>query len=127
MKMATKRRKKATSRKKAKKVPTNIGYWIFLVGVLIAILAGLVSPANANKTIMWVLAVLGLIVGLINVTLKEEVPFLVASLVLINAAGYLSLIPYIGTPLVAILYYIVAFVSPAAIVVALKAVYHFGK
>ncbi|MCD6576272.1 MAG: hypothetical protein J7K73_03880 [Nanoarchaeota archaeon] len=127
MKMAAKKRRKATKKKSKTNIQKNIGYWLFLVGVLIAILAGLITPSTTNTTILWVVAVLGLIVGLINVTLKEEVPFLVAALVILNAAGYMSLIPVIGQTLTAILYYIMAFVAPAAIVVALKAIYHFGK
>lgn len=124
--------KKKRTAKKAKKAKSlemqrSIGYWIFLVGVLIAILAGLATSGGVNPNALWVLAVLGLIVGFLNITLKDEVPFLIASLVLISASGYLSFIPYIGTPLVTILSYIVVFVSPAAIIVALKAVYHFGR
>lgn len=114
-------------KKKAVKIERSIGYWVFLVGIFIAIIAGLVTPRTVNPNIVWVLAVLGLIVGLVNVTLKEEVPFLVAALVLITAAGYLSVIPYIGQTLATILAYVVTFVAPASIVVALKAVYHFGK
>lgn len=121
------KKKKKTTKAKATKVQRNIGYWIFLVGVLIAILAGLATSGGVNPNVLWVLAVLGLIVGFLNVTLKDEVPFLIASLVLISASGYLTVIPYIGTPLTTILSYIVVFVSPAAIIVALKAVYHFGK
>ncbi len=125
MKMA--KRKKKAPKRKAVKADKNIGYWIFLVGIFIAIIAGLVTTEGVNPSVVWVLAVLGLIVGLINVTIKEEVPFLVAALVLITAAGYLAVIPFIGQTLVTILYYIVTFVAPASIVVALKAIYHFGK
>ena len=121
------KRRKRAPRLKPAKVEKNIGYWIFLIGVFIAIIAGLVTTEGINANVVWVLAILGLIVGLINVTLKDEVPFLVASLVLVTAAGYLAVIPYIGQTLVTILYYIVTFVAPASIVVALKAVYHFGK
>lgn len=120
------KRKAKKSKTDATKIRKNIGYWIFLVGVLIAILAG-IANTRTNPTIIGVLAILGLIVGLINVTLKEEVPFLIASVVLIIASTSLQAIPYIGNLLTAILMYIVVFVSPAAIVVALKAVYHFGK
>jgi len=121
------KKKKKTTKAKSSKMQRNIGYWIFLVGVLIAVLAGLATSGGVNPNVLWVLAVLGLIVGFLNVTLKDEVPFLIASLVLISASGYLAVIPYIGTPLATILSYIVVFVSPAAIVVALKAVYHFGR
>ncbi|MCD6547796.1 MAG: hypothetical protein J7K22_04565 [Nanoarchaeota archaeon] len=123
--MAAKRRRKS-ARKSTLDLGKNVGYWIFLVGIFIAIIAGLLTR-TLNQTIFWVLAVLGLIVGLINVTLKEEVPFLVASLVLLLASGFWGLIPFIGNTLVAILQYIQAFVAPAAIVVALKAIYHFGR
>lgn len=103
----------------------QLGHWIFLAGVFIAIVAGLVTGINA--TIIWVLALLGLIVGIINVTMRDEVPFLVATTVLLIASGSLNVLPYVGETLSTILSYIVVFVAPAGLVVALKAVYAFAR
>ena len=107
-----------------------IGHWVFLLGVFIAIVAGVL--AGANVTIVWVLAILGLIVGLLNIQTTDIHGFLVATLVLIVAAGSLNVLPVIGTfdignYIGTILQYIVIFVAPAALVVALKAIYSFAS
>lgn len=106
---------------------SKLGHWAFIVGVLIAVIAGLV-PAWNTPTVMWILVILGLVVGLMNITAKETVEFLVATvaLVLIGTAGIQTL-PALGTIVTAILENIVAFVAPAALVVALKAVYELAR
>jgi hypothetical protein len=106
---------------------SRLGNWAFIVGILIAVIAGLV-PAWNTPTVMWILVILGLIVGLLNITAKETVEFLVATiaLVLIGTAGIQTL-PALGTIVTAILENIVAFVAPAALVVALKAVYELAR
>jgi hypothetical protein len=103
----------------------RLGHWAFIVGIVIAIIAGLV-PAWQTPTITWVLVILGLIVGLLNITAKETVEFLVAAvaLMLIGSAGA---IPALGTIVLSILANIVAFVAPAALIVALKSIYELAK
>ncbi len=105
----------------------RLGHWAFMVGILIAVIAGLV-PAWQTATVLWILVILGLIVGLLNITAKETVEFLVATiaLVLIGTAGIQTL-PALGGIIIAILENIVAFVSPAALIVALKAVYELAR
>jgi hypothetical protein len=103
----------------------KLGHWIFLAGVFIAVIAGLMT--GINTTIIWVLALLGLVVGLINLTLRDEVPFLVATTVLLIASGSLNVLPYVGETISTILSYVVVFVAPAALVVALKAIYAFAR
>ena len=102
-----------------------IGHWVFLLSVFIAIVAGVL--AGANVTIVWVLVILGLIVGLLNIQTTDIHGFLVATLVLIVAAGSLNVLPVVGNYIGTILQYIVIFVAPAALVVALKAVYSFAS
>jgi len=103
----------------------RLGHWAFIVGIVIAIIAGLV-PAWQTPTITWVLVILGLIVGLLNITAKETVEFLVAAvaLMLIGSAGA---IPALGTIVLSILANIVAFVAPAALIVALKSIYELAR
>ncbi len=106
----------------------QIGGWAFIAGVIIAILVGLV-PLDAATTgyATLVMVVLGLIVGFLNIADKETTPFLIAAIALLAAGnGGLSLIPAVGSYITNILNNIVAFVAPAAIVVALKAVYAFA-
>lgn len=99
----------------------KLGSWAFILGVLIAIVAGLV-PAWQTPTLVWVLVILGLVVGFLNITGKETTEFLVAAvtMMIIGSAGA---IPALGVIILSILANIVAFVAPAALVVALKSIW----
>ena len=101
----------------------KMGTWAFIIGIILALIAGII-PAWQTPTVMWILVVLGIIVGLLNVTSKETTEFLVATiaLMIVGSAG-LGALPALGTTVAAILKNIVAFVAPAALVVAIKAVF----
>ena len=101
----------------------KIGHYSFLVAILLAVLAGLV-PALQVDWVAWALIVLGLIIGLMNITAKETTEFLVATiaLMLVGTAG-LGGLPTAGTIVANILVYVQAIVVPASLVVALKAIY----
>ncbi len=98
------------------------GHWAFLIGVVLAIIAGLV-PAMQTPTVMWVLVLLGLIVGLLNITAKEVQEFLIATVALVVAANAAADMVALGMMTTAILNNIVTFVFPAALLVALKAIW----
>lgn len=109
-------------------VSQRVGGWAFILGVVIAIIAGLVAGYITIYAgwIGFVLVILGLIVGFLNLNDKEMQPFLIAALALMLmqlSAGGLSYIPYIGIYLVSMVQNIVVFVMPAALVVALKSIY----
>ncbi len=106
----------------AKKKKGVIGKWAFSIALLVAIIAGLAEPAG-NTTISWVLVVLGLIIGLLNITAKEVSTFLIAAIALVLTTTSLSIIPALGMYLQAVLVNVAVFVAPAAVVVALKAIY----
>jgi hypothetical protein len=99
----------------------KIGSWAFILGILISIVAGLI-PAWQTTTLVWVLVLLGLVVGFLNITAKETTEFLVATvtLLIIGSAGA---IPALGVVILSILANIVAFVAPAALIVALKSIW----
>ncbi len=107
----------------------EIGSYAFIGGVLIAVAASLVTlnPTYVTEA----LVVLGLIVGLINVTEKETGPFLLAavSVVLVSslAGTGLEAVPLVGAKLKTILVGIMTFVTPAVIIVALKQVYSIAR
>ncbi len=112
----------------------QLGPWAYILGVVIAILAGFIMPANAM--IALVLGVLGLIVGLLNITDKEVQLFLVASIAFIVgasslaavAAGVLAGAPLgVAAGLVSALQYLVSFTAPAAAIVGLLALYKLSK
>lgn len=117
----------AQARRKVASTP-KVGEWAFLVGVLLAIVLGLFPQALAATTVTAVLVVLGIIVGLVNVTGRESNGFLLASVALLVAgsAGY-GVLPGIGDYLSAILTNISTFVAPAAVIVAIKAVYELAR
>jgi len=115
----------------------DIGHYAFLIGVVIAILAGLGTSlaaldASIAGIISLILLVLGLIVGYLNIGQKEVQKFLIVALA-IGAWGsgmfvpIGSFIPLIGSLVDAVIINISAFVAPAAIVVALKAFYDLGS
>jgi hypothetical protein len=107
----------------------KIGTWAFLIGVLIAIVAGLV-PALAQPPlagqVAWVLVILGLVVGFLNIRAKECQEFLVATTAILVVAGMGGL-PPLGRTLGTILVNIIAFVAPAAFLVACKEVWHLAE
>lgn len=98
----------------------TIGKWAFIIGLVLAVLAGLLFQPDWA---IWVLAVLGVIVGFLNVTAEETRGFLLASIALTLSATALNAIPIVGTALSLVLPFVVAFVSGAMIVVALKALF----
>ena len=104
----------------------RIGEYSFLLGVLVAIVAGLFLPSEPLLALA--LVVLGLLVGLLNIARRENAPFLIASIALIVAGSAgLEVLPLLGVYIEPILLNVKAFVAPAAMVVALKAVYELGK
>ena len=111
----------------------KMGQWAFIIGVLVAVLIGLFSATLSEDVQGWLvllLVVLGLVVGLLNVTEKETTSFLIAAAALLitgTTGGSLAIIPMIGSYLQGIVMNIAVFVTPAAIVVALKAIQSLAK
>ena len=110
-------------------VSQKVGGWAFILGVVIAIIAGLASTVVSmySPHVLLVLVVLGLIVGFLNVKDKEVVNFLIAAIALMavgtaNLSAINLAIPMLGTLIQSLVQNIAAFVAPAALVVALKEV-----
>lgn len=102
----------------------QVGKWAFIVGLVIAVAAGL---GFDQSWVGWVLAVLGLIVGFLNVGDKETHGFLLAAIALIVAANAVGGLPYIGGYATNIIAYLIAFLSAAVLVVALKSLFALTK
>ena len=102
-----------------------VGKWAFLIGVILAVVLGLFDPVMGNWAI--VLVIIGLIVGLLNVTDKEVAPFLMSGAVLIIASALggslMSEMPYVGAILDALL----AVFVPATVIVAIKNVFSLAR
>ncbi len=103
---------------------TQIGSWLFIVGLVIALIAAIVGFPQTEM----ILVLVGLVVGFMNINSKEATSFLIASIALIAAGtGGLTAIPTLGGFVGRFLMNLITLVSPAAIVVAIKAVYALAK
>jgi len=104
-----------------------IGAWAFLIGVILAIVVGLLGLGATEGMWALILVVLGIIIGLLNIGGTELKEFLLAgtALVIVSAFGGQVLlgVAYVGDILQAL---VVLFV-PATIIVALKAVFALAR
>jgi hypothetical protein len=109
-------------------VDKRIGHYAFIVGVIIAIIAGLFPTAIASTALL--LVILGIVVGFLNITAAETDEFLISTIALMVAGGAgLAAITWanLGIYLESIIGNITIFVAPAAIVVALKAIFSLAE
>jgi hypothetical protein len=95
----------------------TIGKWAFVVGLVIAGVVGLFSQV---AWVVWVLAILGAIVGLLNISAEDTQSFLLAAIAFTLSATALNTIPFVGGIIGNILGYVAAFVAGTTIVVAAK-------
>lgn len=123
------------------KLLKKIGSWLFLVGILVAVIVGLIVGAEwmeANSYVIGLLAVLGFVVGLLSFfamgsITHEKVPtFLIGALTLVLIGALSStwsfgewqgLAPY----LTGITQYLAIFAAPAAGILAIRAIWDAGK
>ena len=133
----------------------EIAEYSFMAFVAIAIIAGLAVgylAYDANNTyplgfadvaetrgyVTLIMLILGIIVGLVSITAKEVTPFLISAIALMVARIGIGteadvwaplgevhmLLPYWSTEM---LNYIVAFVAPAAVIIAFRAVWALAR
>ena len=101
-----------------------VGKWAFIVGLVLAVVVGYIFQA---EWVIWVLAVLGVIVGLLNVTRVDTERFLLAAIAFALSVTALSTVPVLGLSITNILGYVAAFVAGAMVVVALKALFQTAR
>lgn len=99
-----------------------IGRMAFYIGLAISVVAGLIELGDNG---ILVLAVLGLVVGLLNVTGKESHRFLLSTIALIVAGVAIQGI--FGNTVDRILVAYIVFTAVSAVVVALKEVWAVQK
>ncbi len=110
---------------------TLLGTLAFFVGMILSVIFGFLSSENGTVTL--ILVILGIIVGLLNITTKEVMPFLVAAIALVVAANtniYVpidKIIPNLGLAIDGIVAYIATFMVPAAIINAVRMVWSLAK
>ena len=121
--MAKKRRSTSNSKKPSLELH-KLAHYTFFVGILVAIIAGWFRNLLGPQALVTTLVILGTIVGLFNLTVKETAPFLLAAVALMLAGIVnLGLIPVVGPVIRSMLSNIVVFVVPGAIIVGMKTVW----
>lgn len=110
----------------------KIGHWAFLIGLILAVIVGIFSLGQYQAIALVVVFLLGIIVGLLNITASEVSAFLTsgAILVIVSYLGgqVISQAAADSLPwLVGILNSILTLFVPATIIVALKAVFALAK
>lgn len=105
---------------------SKMGHWAFLSGVVLALIAGFV-PQLQIPTTTWILVLLGLIVGFLNITARETQEFLIACIAVLIASGTASSIINLGFVVSTMLMNVVTFVFPAALIVAFKAIWEMAS
>jgi len=109
----------------SKKSSNFIGSWAFLIGVILAIVLGLLGAITPTITI--ILVVIGLVVGLLNVGDEEVHPFLISGAVLIIASAFGQQVVSNVSALERILEALLVIFVPATIIVALKNVFSLAR
>ncbi len=97
----------------------NIGRIAVLIGLILAVLGGFGISADWFP---WVMAVLGIIVGLLNVQAVETRGFLIAMIALMLSFTALHSLPLIGDRFTLIMGHSMAFLAPATLIVALRSI-----
>jgi len=118
----------------------KIASWIFLIGVLIAVIVGLITGANVwtdtTGYVNIILAVLGFLVGILsffaigNITSEKVPTFLIAALILVGigaTATYFQELQLIGNLYMGIASTLAVFAAPAAGILAIRAIWDAGK
>jgi len=113
------------------KMMTMLGPAAFYIGLLIVVITMFITPSG---WLYVVLGILGVIVGLLNITSKESGPFLFATIAFIVAAfgmqymittAGLQVVPHLTVPdkLTRLAANITVFVGAAAAIISLRAIY----
>ena len=106
-----------------KKAFAIVGFVAFALGLLLAIIFGIVPISDTvTNIIVIILLVLGIIIGLFNITAKEMLPLLVAIIALVVVGNVFEPISAlgIGSVLDRILSLIATLMAPAAIIAAIR-------
>jgi hypothetical protein len=102
----------------------NIGRIAFIVGLLVAVVAGF---GFDQSWMGWVLALLGAVVGFMNVGGTERNNFMIAGIALIMSATAFSQVPYVGDSLGAVTGNVMVFMAGALFVVAVMSLFSSAK
>ena len=115
----------------AKKNNNMIGSWAFTIGVVVALLLGFLSSmfsAGAQQWLGIALVVIGIVVGLLNISGSETHQFLITAAILVFVSGSgAGVLGSVWMPLASAFQYLMILFIPAAIVVAVKSVFALAR
>lgn len=112
------------------KVLGLVGFWAFIIGLVIALVFGIVGAMSTGMDTSWiiiVLIILGIIIGFLNITAKEVPTLLLATIALLVVGNVFDPLPFIGKFISGVLNYVAVLVAPVAVIAALKALWQVGK
>jgi hypothetical protein len=104
-------------------VANTLGGWAFLIGVLLALIFAFFPFAG----LAWLLVVLGLVIGFLNISESETQKFLFAGTVLVIIGALTKDVFGSVMYLAEIFNNLVALFAPATIIVALKSVFGLAR
>jgi hypothetical protein len=115
---------------KTQKVFGFIGMAAFSVGLVMSIIYGVVSRNDAS--VILALVLLGVVVGLLNITRREMVLLLITAvaLIVVGKASFSALddlVDGLGASLNGIVSYLAVFMAPAAVITAVRAIWAVGR
>ena len=104
----------------------RVGGWAFLLGAVVAVILGLIQATAFQGWVIGLLLVLGVVVGFLNISDKEIVPFLVACVAFLVAAPAFgatvsSIVSGFGW-LSSVLSHVAVLVLPGAIIASVKTI-----
>lgn len=102
---------------------------LWLIGLVIVPLLGLLDGLGifAMELPIWLILLLGLLVGYMNITKGESMGFLLAGIALTLTATSLALLPMVGAAVTQAATNLAAVIGPAMLLVAAKVIMKKGK
>ncbi|MEM2121383.1 MAG: hypothetical protein QXU20_01855 [Candidatus Woesearchaeota archaeon] len=105
----------------------KIGVWSFYIGLALTVLVALFQT-NITQTTVVIIGILGIIVGLLNVTRDEVQKYLIAAIAFILSFVSLeAVVKVFWTRASAFFNLLVVFIAAGAAIVALKEIYAITK
>lgn len=114
------------------KFKITVGLVAFTLGILVAVIAGILSAVDVielgNIIVVVILIILGILVGILNITSREIMPFLMATVALVVVGNVFEPISVagVGSMLDNILKLLATLMAPAAVIVAIKVLVQVG-
>ena len=103
-----------------------VSFVLFCIGLVVAVVGGLALPANVIISV--ILAILGLIIGVIYIIVgaKEINTLLLATIALLAMAGAFAPITFVGKAITSMVMNFAALMAPVAVIAAIRALLKIG-